>query len=393
MAAVGEGLAVITTRERLTIAELLRGLGSARRLPLERAFDGILPLESRGCLFTNQGKSAFEQIVQAAGLAGSRLLLPAFFPDDLVGLFRRYDITPVFVDVDPRTYHLDLNVVTPDLLEGASALLVEHTFGLPADGAALRAFCDTHRLVLIEDCARALGASRQGRLVGSFGQYALFSLPKCAPVREGGILLFEGTLRSSLLAPKLDAYGVLHALTLVKFPLTALFEAPIYAAVVDTPVYPREVGNYEPLPARELDSLGRFTLGAFLPGYREALAAKRACAARLRAALEPEGFTFQADDGNHIYTSLAVQPPPRCDADQLKAFLVARGVKASAMWRDALGVSAFARRTWHVEPDRTPVAASLSRTLLQLPVSRFQDVRQSEHIIATCRQFVAKCPS
>jgi dTDP-4-amino-4,6-dideoxygalactose transaminase len=380
---------VITTRERLTLAEIARGLSS--RADLDGLLREFVPAEGRHVLFASQGKAAFEQVVLAAGLEGSKILMPAFFPDDFVGVFLKYRITPVFVDVDPETYHLDLGAVTAAQLSGARALLIEHTFGLPADGEAFRTFCDQHGLTLIEDCARALGAARRGRLVGSFGHYAIFSLPKCAPVRAGGVALAEAPFQSRLAPAKIGLSGFLHALTLVRYPFASALEGVIYSAVADSPIYPREVGNYEPLPAREFDALGRSMLRMFLPGYREALQARRAWATALRRALEPVGFRFQDDgQGEHIGTSLAADPPVRCDSDALKSFLIAHGVKASAMWRNALGISEFGRRTWNAKPDSTPVALRLSKRLIQLPVSRFRTHAESRRIVELCEGFAAE---
>lgn len=384
---------MITTRERATLAECASGLSSGTDTPLVELFRGILPIDQRHVVFTNQGKSAFEQIVLAAKLQCRKILLPAFFPDDFVGLFLKYKITPVFVDVDPRTYHLNLDAITPEQLADAGAMIVLHTFGLPIDGPRYRAFCDAHGLVLIEDCARALGAARNGALVGSFGHYALYSLPKVSPVREGGIALSERPMATKLAAAKLGVFGALHALTLVRFPFTGLLEAPIYSLLADTPVYPREVGNYRPRPARELDDLGQKILRGFMPHYRAGLEVKRACALRMRQALEPEGFTFQADDGTHIYTAVSVAPPAGVDSDALQAFLKRRGIKASAMWRGSLGTSAFARRIWNIRREDTPVAVRLSARLLQLPANRFQTPRETARIIATCTRFLSSVGS
>ncbi|MGE0360201.1 MAG: DegT/DnrJ/EryC1/StrS family aminotransferase [Vicinamibacterales bacterium] len=377
---------MITTRERIRISELLGGLMATAGTPVETLLQPYVPLHGRHVQFASQGKAAFEQIVVAAGLAGSRIIMPAFFPDDFVGVFQKYGITPVFADVDVETYHLDLGTVTPAHLDGARALLIEHTFGLPADGRRYREFCDAHGLLLIEDCARALGASRAGRLVGSDGHYAMFSLPKCLPVRAGGLALAATPLPPPA-AAHLGVDGLLHAATLIKYPLSSMIEHAAYALLADSPVYPREVGNYAPLPVREFDAVGRLMLRAFLPRYGDALARKRECARVLREALEPLGFTFQADGGgDHICTSVSVDPPAGADADALKADLVGHGVKASAMWRNAIGVSAFGAATWRADAQSTPVSLRLAQRLVQLPVSRFRTAAQSERIIGLCRR-------
>jgi dTDP-4-amino-4,6-dideoxygalactose transaminase len=381
---------MITTRERIRISELVRGMLATAGTPVDALIQDFVPLTGRHALYASQGKAAFEQIVVTAGLGGSRIIMPAFFPDDFVGVFLKYGVTPVFVDVDPDTYHLDLSTVSKAHLEGARALLIEHTFGLAADGARYRAFCDQHGLLLIEDCARALGATSAGRLVGAAGHYAMYSLPKCVPVRAGGLALSNAPMPAPPAKAQIGLAGLLHAATLVKYPLAGAIEGIAYSLLADSPLYPREVGNYEPQPVREFDAIGLLMLKAFLPLYRDALARKRACAQVLRTALEPLGFVFQSDGGgDHICTSLAAEPPPGCDADQLKTFLIAHGVKASAMWRNALGVSAFGAATWHADPQSTPVSLRLSQRLVQLPVSRFRTVAQSGRIVNLCERFVA----
>jgi len=380
---------MITTRERIRISELLTGLRRGREVDPVDLFEGVLPLDVRHCVLMNQGKAAFEQIVLAAGLQRSRILFPAFFPDDFVGVMRKYEITPVFVDVEPDTYHIDVRRITGSQLQGTRALVALHTFGLPFDGPMIRAFCDEHGLVMIEDCARALGASRAGALAGSFGHYALFSLPKCTPVRQGGIALSEKPLHANLRAASIGPTGFLHALTLVKFPLTSFVERGAYSLLADTPLYPREVGNYDPLPTRKFDRLGVVMLAGFMPHYQDAVAAKRRCAMRLREALQPKGFVFQADTGDHLYTAVAVEPPDGYDADDLKQYLVDHGVKASAMWRGALGVSRLAHTAWGAGAEDSPVALGLSKRLIQLPVSRFQTPAETAKIVSLCTGFVS----
>lgn len=81
---------------------------------------------------------------------------------------------PVYVDVDAT---LNLN---PDLIEGqitkkTKAIIVQHTFGIPADMNTIQAIAQKHNLKLIEDCAHSLGAEYEKKLVGTFGDIAFFS--------------------------------------------------------------------------------------------------------------------------------------------------------------------------------------------------------------------------
>jgi dTDP-4-amino-4,6-dideoxygalactose transaminase len=381
---------MITTRERIKLSELFQGMLQTNGSNHPIGLNHLLPLHKRYHVFTNQGKTAFEQIVISAKLENSRILLPAFIPNDFVGIFHKYNITPVFIDVDPETYHLNLEAINEKQLEGAKALLLLHTFGLPANGKEYRSYCERHGLIMIEDCARALGASVENNLVGAFGHYALFSFPKCTPARQGGIALSENQIDPVLKKAKISFSGLLHTLTLVKFPFLSMIETPIYRLFADTSVYPREVGIFNPLPGRDLDDLSKFVLKSYIPSYHRAVAKKRSIASILKKGLEPIGFKFQKDNGNHIFTSLSAEPPSNCDVNELKRFLVKNGVKMSAMWRNALGVSRLSQQQWNTKPHQSPVALHLSKRLLQFPVSRFQTPNQTNKIIKLCRLFLGK---
>jgi dTDP-4-amino-4,6-dideoxygalactose transaminase len=381
---------MIMTRERIKPAEILRGLFLHYSADEQLGLAPHVPLDKRFFFLTNQGKIAFEQIVITEKLENSKILLPAFIPDDFVGIFKKYNITPAFIDVDPETYHLNLNAINEEHLDGARALVLLHTFGLPANGEEYRAYCEKHELILIEDCARALGASIAGKLVGSFGHYALFSLPKCTPVRQGGIGLSEKEFKPNLEKSEIGIFGLMNVLTLIKFPLLSFLEAPAYRLFADTSVYPREVGIHKLLTGRELESLCRFILKSFLPKYGKILKQKRIIATRIRDGLEPVGFKFQKDNGGHIFTSLSAEPPPDCDSEELRSFLINNGVKVSHMWRGALGISELSQHLWGTNPEKTAVAFHLSKRLIQFPISRFQTTRQSNKIIELCKTYVSK---
>ena len=83
--------------------------------------------------------------------------------------------TPVFVDVDPATYLIDLDRIEAAISSATKALLPVHLFGRPVDMGRLMAIARQHGLRVIEDCAQATGASWNGKPVGSFGDVGCFS--------------------------------------------------------------------------------------------------------------------------------------------------------------------------------------------------------------------------
>jgi len=119
---------------------------------------------------------------------GDNVLLPAYNC--------RAMVEPVLgMSVEPRYYRLgpdlaaDLNDIEPRLDARTKALLVVHYFGFPQDMESIRAFCDRHDLILIEDCAQCFFGAVDGRPPGSWGDFAIGSLMKFFPVYDGGCLL------------------------------------------------------------------------------------------------------------------------------------------------------------------------------------------------------------
>jgi dTDP-4-amino-4,6-dideoxygalactose transaminase len=83
--------------------------------------------------------------------------------------------TPVFVDIDPRTYSMDPNLIEEAITERTRAIVVVHLYGNPAPMDKIMAIAKKHGLVVVEDCAQAHGATFQGQRLGTFGDIACFS--------------------------------------------------------------------------------------------------------------------------------------------------------------------------------------------------------------------------
>ncbi len=83
--------------------------------------------------------------------------------------------TPVFVDIDPATFNLSIDLVEQAITERTKAVMPVHLFGQPADMMALKALCDNRGLALIEDCAQSFGAEVGGKKSGALGLAGAFS--------------------------------------------------------------------------------------------------------------------------------------------------------------------------------------------------------------------------
>ncbi len=140
----------------------------------------------------NSGTSALHLALRCLDLKeGDEVIVPSFAFAAIANVLLQERLTPVFVDIDPRTLN-----ITPAAIEAAispctRAVLVVHTFGYPAEIDAIQKITRQHNLPLIEDACEALGAEVNGKKVGTFGGTAIFAFypNKQITTGEGGILV------------------------------------------------------------------------------------------------------------------------------------------------------------------------------------------------------------
>jgi dTDP-4-amino-4,6-dideoxygalactose transaminase len=92
-----------------------------------------------------------------------------------VGAIARLGAKPVFVDIDPSTFNLDVSQIASKITSRTRAIIPVHLYGQMADMDAVMQVAGAHNLIVIEDAAQALGAEYQGRRAGSIGHYGCFS--------------------------------------------------------------------------------------------------------------------------------------------------------------------------------------------------------------------------
>ncbi|MDP6125291.1 MAG: DegT/DnrJ/EryC1/StrS family aminotransferase [Candidatus Latescibacteria bacterium] len=99
--------------------------------------------------------------------------------------------TPIFVDIDPETYNIDLNQIEDAITPETKAIIPVHFAGLPVDLDQLLEIANRHGLKIIEDAAHAHGAKWDGKGCGSFGDTGCFSFQasKNMNAGEGGIII------------------------------------------------------------------------------------------------------------------------------------------------------------------------------------------------------------
>ena len=148
-----------------------------------------------GCLnalAVSNGTVALHLALVALGVGpGDEVIVPDLTFAATVNAILYTGATPVLVDVDPITMVIKPELVSAAVTNKTKAIMPVHLYGYPADLESLMAIANQYNLLVIEDCAEALGSIYQGAHVGTFGDAAIFSFfgNKTITTGEGGMLL------------------------------------------------------------------------------------------------------------------------------------------------------------------------------------------------------------
>jgi dTDP-4-amino-4,6-dideoxygalactose transaminase len=117
---------------------------------------------------------------------GSEIIVPAFTFWVVPEIARVAGLTPVFADVDPVTFTLSPDAMANAITPRTRAVLPTHLYGLACDMDPILALAQRHDLKVIEDCAHSLGATYDGRMVGTLGDASFFSFQAFKPLNTCG---------------------------------------------------------------------------------------------------------------------------------------------------------------------------------------------------------------
>jgi len=122
---------------------------------------------------------------------GDEVILPSFAFAGVVNAVVQAGAVPILVEIDPLTLNLDPEAVEQAITPRTRAILVVHTFGVPAEMDSLASIASRRGLALIEDACESIGAEFDGRRAGSFGDLAIlgFYPNKQMTTGEGGAVL------------------------------------------------------------------------------------------------------------------------------------------------------------------------------------------------------------
>jgi dTDP-4-amino-4,6-dideoxygalactose transaminase len=184
---------IIGDEEREAVDRVLRS-GMVAQGPEVAAFEREFSehfVEGRPTVAVNSGTAGLHLGLLACGVGpGDEVIVPSFTFAATGNSVALTGAKPVFADIEPNSFTLDPASVEASITPSTKGIMPVHLYGHPALMRDLAAIAQKHGIALYEDAAQAHGASLDGRPVGTFGSFAMFSLypTKNMTSGEGGMI-------------------------------------------------------------------------------------------------------------------------------------------------------------------------------------------------------------
>ncbi len=122
------------------------------------------------------GTDALHLALRAAGIGrGDEVITTPFTFIATAEAISYLGAVPVFVDIDPVTFNIDIKKIDAAITKRTKAVIPVHLYGQPADMTGLKSIAQSRNLSVVEDCAQSFGAEQGGKKTGTFGQTGCFS--------------------------------------------------------------------------------------------------------------------------------------------------------------------------------------------------------------------------
>ena len=283
------------------------------------------------------------------------------------GAIARLGATPVFVDIDPVTYNLDVSQIAGKVTQRTRAIIPVHLYGQMAEMDAVMEIARKHNLVVIEDAAQAIGAEYKGRRAGSIGEYGCFSFfpsKNLGAAGDGGMIVTNDATRAERLAV-LRGHGA---------------KPKYYHRIIG--------GNFR------LDAIQAAVVSAKLPHLDDWTAARQRNARRYNelfhtaGVAETVGLPAVSTD-RHIFNQYVIRVSRR---DELQAALKTQGIGTEVYYPVPMHLQECFAYLGH-SAGAFPESERAARETLAIPIHPELSEAQARYVVDCIRQFVLAQPA
>jgi len=307
----------------------------------------------------NSGTDALLIALRTCGVGeGDEVITTTFTFFATAGVISRLGAKPVFIDIDPKTYNIDVSKIEEKITPKTKVIMPVHLFGQCADMDSILEICKKHNLLCIEDAAQAISAEYKGKRAGSFGDYGCFSFFPSKNLGAAGDAGMTVTDR--------DDEGF----------------ARIMRVHGSKPKYYHSYIGYN----SRLDTIQAAILGVklrYLPEWSKSRAEHAKIYDDAFADVEPVVTPYVHPDNYHIYHQYTIAVPKR---DELRDHLKEKGIGCETYYPVPLHAQKCYEHLGYKEGD-LPISEKAAGEVISLPI--FPELTEDEqsYVIETVKAF------
>jgi dTDP-4-amino-4,6-dideoxygalactose transaminase len=333
----------------------------------------------------SSGTDALVVCLMAEGIGpGDEVITTPFTFFATAGSIARVGATPVFVDIDPVTYNLDVGQIEAKITRKTRAIIPVHLYGQMADMDVIMQLAATCRLTVIEDAAQAIGAEYKGRRAGSMGHYgclSFFPSKNLGAAGDGGMVVTNDGQRAEKLV-RLRSHGskpkYYHQIIGGNFRLDALQAAVVSAKLP-------HLDGWTAARQRNAKRYDRLFAESGLQVAETSRYSSRADAGRAFSVGTPQVFLPAVVAGRHIFNQYVIRVARR---DELKAALEAQGVGTEIYYPVPMHLQECFRYLGH-DHNAFPESEAAARETLALPIYAELTDEQAGYVVQCVQSFLA----
>jgi dTDP-4-amino-4,6-dideoxygalactose transaminase len=322
-------------------------------------------IQSEHFLGLASGLDALEIAIKVSDLpADSEIIVPSNTYIATINAILNTGHKPVFVEPNPATSNIDPKRIEEKITSKTKAIMLVHLYGLPCEMAPILSLCKKYNLFLYEDCAQSHGATYNGKMTGTFGDFGAFSF---YPTKNLGALGDAGglSIQDEALFQKTKAFRN-------------------YGSNIK---YHNEyIGDNS-----RLDELQAVFLNIKLKALDTITAHKRNLATIYLEHLDRNKFELPTEPNGckHVYHIFNI----KCDdRDKLKQYLLNNQIKTEIHYPiapcDQKSIKdEFAKRNWIIPMNDFEIAKQIHATELSLPISTIHSAEDIYHVIEIMNKF------
>lgn len=388
-------VSVETSLNYISKTEFMKRYRQSQQEQLKRKIASIYDIDQPSVYLTNNGRSAIYLYLSSLGLSkGTEVLVQAFTCNAVINPILWLGLTPRYVDISEATLSMDPQDLKKKIGPNCGALILQHTFGYPAQSAEVINICEELGIPVIVDSAHRIGSinsANEGNIKGD-AVILSFGLEKVLSSRVGGALITSNPNRRKILDSEYEKLSTISAFDTGMWLLNPLIWSVL-----------RRVGSAQKSIRATLTAIGLLNPGYYISELTGEMPSKypRKLSSPLAKVVNRELLLLQhnlehrleicklyserlgpigaislvgGSTVNHPLIRFPVILPDLETRDRVYAALISHGFYIGRWYDPPVYPKGTSLSAMKYQPAETPVAESISQRIINLPTGKGVDV-------------------